>query len=705
MFEGIAEMSLEREKNAACDINKEENSEEKNRGKNVPGGDRIVRTSHEGRRDFEEGGFWDFDRPKKKVYKKPEFSSESLGVAPVERVNIESGAVHEGEAIPKKGGAVAEAGGADSAVKAEVKADAEIKPNATIKSDVENKADEVPVIEDRCAPVFPLIGSGEKSKSGGSRVVRTVDGERAVPAYSYGSYSRRSVVSRTAQANAAKKQAQAKAVRKSQPREKQADIVYSPGGAFINKITVKEWVTDTDFYSRFAEDVEKSRNRVSRYPYTVDLPEVKFFSYVPQYAHMNRSQIEYYDWVKDCVSHGKYPMCDLSYLQLYVYELINLGGDENYADLITSILIEYRGKFMNKYPLFTGNLCEWLADYCMIRGLNAPSRLIPFLPEIVARSQIKEFYLDGIFHEYKNDEAKLYRTLAEVFIYSMSDYDYRSSRYYEGNKAAYDELIPGAVAAVLKSQLEDRRGIFGFGRIYRIVRDTYVGAVASIKTKKRMELELASCIRLESTRDILTKVIKYAENKVRQMYSLKSKLSAKLTDVRDIEVIDGYFAPMIAKAGVKVKVSAEDRFMPEGYMKNYEAEATGFDLSAAEAIERDSWVNTERLVLSEADVDSAKVEEAGGSVEAYGEEKAACDAVAGETLGGSKADDIIIGAVKAALGGKFRQYARECGVYEGELVDRVNSVFIDEIGDILIDGGGVIEDYREDALAWVERNE
>ena len=70
------------------------------------------------------------------------------------------------------------------------------------------------------------------------------------------------------------------------------------------------------------------------------------------------------------------------------------------------------------------------------------------------------------------------------------------------------------------------------------------------------------------------------------------------------------------------------------------------------------------------------------------------------------ADDIITGGVASALRGRFREYCRENGLYDGEAADRINTLFLDIIGDILLedpgDGYRIIEDYREDAENWLQ---
>ena len=71
----------------------------------------------------------------------------------------------------------------------------------------------------------------------------------------------------------------------------------------------------------------------------------------------------------------------------------------------------------------------------------------------------------------------------------------------------------------------------------------------------------------------------------------------------------------------------------------------------------------------------------------------------------TEADDEIRQAIRAALLGEFRLYCRRNNLYEGEAADRVNNIFLEEIGDIILENTGsgfeLIEDYREDVENWL----
>lgn len=630
--------------------------------------DRVSRTAEEPGRQDPADSFWDLGKPKPKVYAKPDFAGHSLTVTDVAGADPES----------------AEPVRTASAEKIMPRTEFEAKYGAD---------------------------TGSRSSGNSGRVVNTVDGYRSVPTSDYRRRTVKGHHTQQASRETAKK-------RVMNPGDSLVHS-YAPGGLLIDKIDVRRWESEVEFYGRFASDAALSHAALPvNSPDTAITPE-PFFSYVPQYAHMTAKQVESYRWIRENIRRGRTPSCDLPYLLLYIYEIINLPDiipPEEGVKLLCGIWLGYRGT----HPRLDSLLCEWFADYCMIHAQPMPPQLLPILREIVPKAQFKEFYLnlgeEGL--------AEIGRILIEV----SADYDFRLSRYYQPNRDAYEEQIPKAVSAAVQGQLAGRRGVFAFDRTYKMTRDSYCGAIVSSGIKRRIDLEFRSFTRRADSRDQVTALVKYAENRLRQVLGIKAKLGADGVSAEDTAVIDAFFAPMISEK--KQKRPAEDAYMPADYMKNYESEDSGFDFSAAAAIERESWVNTSRLTgdefhesipIPEYDPDEVPVAEGEISADSAAAETAFQESapllpeislsVSPENTAepmneANGSDDAGIRAgLRAALDGKFRAWCRENGLYEGEIADRINTVFLDEIGDVVLEDGGsgfiLIEDYREDVEQWL----
>ena len=509
-------------------------------------------------------------------------------------------------------------------------------------------------------------------------------------------------------------------------------VIETPSGALIKKITVMPWISENTFYARFARDAEKCYGELPAVPYTESIRRVGYTSFVPQYAHMTAAQLENYRWIRENIRNGVCPDCDMSYILLFIYEVINLTGGVIEPERGQRLLLEVWRGYRGRYAGLDGWMCEWYIDYCItnsVKPLTADpnSGAEELIAAVLPNTQFKEYYFDELLSAGKFYSAALalYRT--------SSDYSYKSARYYKDNAEAYDRHIIAALAAVLEEEMRSERGLFDMDRRYKLIRDGFIGAVASSAVKKRIELEFCSFTRKAESREMVTCLVKYTENRLRAVLGIKAKLGVKdgAVSAADMSVIDSYFAPMMP-APVK-KLSAEDRYMPADYLKNYEAEQSGFDLDSAAAIERESWSNTARLVddvtdnSADSQADAEEMPE--GGIPASSPEQVPPDdaeAIPGEITFASAeytspengkesgiphpaeetaADGTLIHAVEAALAGGdgFKKYAKEVGIFEGELSDRVNRVFLEEIGDVLIEDNKLIEDYREDAEEWIKR--
>jgi len=247
-----------------------------------------------------------------------------------------------------------------------------------------------------------------------------------------------------------------------------------------------------------------------------------------------------------------------------------------------------------------------------------------------------------------------------------------------------------------------------------------------------------SCIRSPDTRRFVTGVVKYAENKLRARLKIRSKLNANEIGVEDKLLVDRYFGP--EEVSASRGVSAEE---PE-YLKQYEAETTGFDFSAAHRIEADSWRNTSRLtgealeipVMEEdglPDTEEMWVEGSLGTDALWPDRLTVPETASSETaaeptdlrergMAGSREDcsaedspteaaavpeqahSVEKEAVAALLAGQYTAFCRERGLFPGRMAEQINEIFLELVGDILVEADGsrfqLIEDYREDAAAW-----
>lgn len=508
-------------------------------------------------------------------------------------------------------------------------------------------------------------------------------------------------------------------------------------GWLIRSITVRRWINDFSFYAVFSRDAAISHNKQG-----VPVPPAPYHSFIPQYSQMDSRQIAFYLWFRDNARAGQYLEADFPYIILYIFEIINLPDLIPPTFGIEQICLLW-AHYRQTYPKLDTFLCEWVPDYAMIHGVPLPGCVEPFLPEIVRKAQFKEFFLDNMCPPGGRLSHRALEVLAGVLLETYSDYDYKKSRYYTGgNREPYDRCIREALTAVLEKAYADERGMFALDRTYRLTRDSFCGAIIHTESKRRIDVAFNSCIRSPDTRRFVTGVVKYAENRLRYRLKIKSKLNANEISPEDRALVDAYFGP--DEVPVKKKAAVEE----EAYLKLYEAETTGFDFSAAHQIEAASWVNTSRLTgeealeipfaapetepytpdeeiplegelgMAETPENSAgektePVEKPDFSLETIPESassdtddtRTTDDPFAEVTaLPAGEKHSLEKEAVAALLTGQYSSFCRDNGLFPGRMAEQINEIFLELVGDILIEADGnryqLIEDYREDAETW-----
>ena len=460
--------------------------------------------------------------------------------------------------------------------------------------------------------------------------------------------------------------------------EKNAPVFseYSDFSPFLFKVKVVNWKSSYDYYEFFCKQAAALHKK-----HGADCPEVApvpFFSYVAQYSQLNRRQLEWYLWWRECVRNGKYLKTDVSYINLFVFELINLGNtiDTRHAlDLLLGLWQHYK----EDYPQLNSTLGEWICDYSLIHNLPVSFPDPRIGSELSAISSLPEAFYNFDIHDKK--------IFAKLLLSSCCSHNYRKSKFYKDeNKAIYDQYIPEAVCHLLEKV--DLSAIPKKLPKKVVTRMAYTGALCSYKTRKHIEIEYVSLCDSQELKTRLGDIVKYAENKVRAYLGIRSKLGVREIDPFAASILDEFFNHRLSTVnGVKI---------PE-YEKLYDTAENGFSLESALDIEKQSWNITERLVdaFEEEKDDSSPLSiiskesppiivECGSEQEMFITRIARYSDFFDYVLTERSTEQLI--------------FARKNGLLPEAIVDGINEAAVDCFGDILIeesDGGyRIIEEYR-----------
>ena len=467
----------------------------------------------------------------------------------------------------------------------------------------------------------------------------------------------------------------------------------------LSSATIRSRPVDSA-YSHFSRDVAQS-HRSSPVKQFASLSPVPFQSYIPQFSHMNSQQIEFYRAWREEVRKGLFPAADLPYIILYIYEVINLPDlipPQQGVRILSSLWLAYRGT----YPRLDGFLGEWMADYCLIHELPLPKSLLPFIPSIVPKSQFKEFYIHPLLLLAKNGEKENISLLGRAIAETLSDYDYTQSKCYMPNKAFYDSELPYLVGAFIVKAIADSAAPLSLDRFYSITRESYSGAMVAPGIRMRIDLSFLSFTRRAESRQVITSAVKECENRLRSVLGIKSKLKTEPLQA-------GIQACLYETLNTIYPLTGDPKQKEPEYMEYYEPESSGYDYELAAELEQSSWTNTERLTgedLTSNDPECGAADENPEGAVSSGDfifetGKAVCTE-------NSDADITTKGAIRAALDSEFSLYCRENGLNEGNMADTVNSLFLDILGDVIIepDPAGIsynlVEDYRKEIEEWLQ---
>ena len=329
---------------------------------------------------------------------------------------------------------------------------------------------------------------------------------------------------------------------------------------------------------------------------------------------------------------------------------------------------------------------RWISDYSLFYELPAPTENSKWL--IDHATTLKEYFVivPG------NDSEGW----AHAFLSYCCSYDYKTSKFAKEDENAqlYDTHVVAALAECIEHLSKNGEILSGlmFGDCSLSLK-CFDGAVCCSDSKYDMTVEYCSFSRSHELRFLIGDIVKYVENKIRAHISVKSRLTiySLPNDLRDI--IDEYFARALPTPRKTAKTPARQE-----YDVLYDLPKNKLDLKKALEIERSSWETTKELVEAFDYKDD-------------NEPQNICDIFCADIPDEANSSDecslkdvlgiYLDGVVALAQGNTtiLRELAVSTGKSIDNIVDSINEIAVDVIGDILIDDNDgeicIIEDYTD----------
>jgi len=457
---------------------------------------------------------------------------------------------------------------------------------------------------------------------------------------------------------------------------------YYPENSLLHKVTIRKRKCEYELYSQFYADALKYREQSGR-----ECEYVPYYSYVPQYDQLSDAQRNYYLWWRENFENNVLIKTDQSYVLLYIFELLNIGGLKD--PIRTQMrLCDVWSAYHVDFSAISAKLAMWICDFSLLYKLPTPSNTPHGIGKHVV--SLKEFYLNMP----KGD----FEVCARSLIKYGTEYDYRTSKFAKGeNLKLFDRYVFGAVEVAVR--FYSKNGVMLSelaSEDSKLIRNAFEGALCTSSMRYELEVKYCSFSRSNELRYLMADIVKYAENKIRAYIGVKSKLTVYSVSLELQKAIDAYFESELFCIPKKLSKKEEKH----EYDVLYDLPRKEFSINDAKNIESLSWSVTEDLI-SAFEMDEVRSTENTDRDPMSMQNKA-------ENTPYDSGDGILsklgeygafVQAVKNKDPNACRSIATKLNKLEDAIVDAINEIAVEVIGDILIeDGDGgyeILECYLE----------
>lgn len=451
-------------------------------------------------------------------------------------------------------------------------------------------------------------------------------------------------------------------------------------------------------------------------------PFVPFMSYWPTYGVMNEPQRKWYMYWRTEVRQGRFPDTDLSYLFVHIYELINGIGwqepEEGY-DQLKELWINYR----ERLPQLDVYMQEWIIDYDLVHELNVSLSEMVELSSGYLPPEILDMELQRLLSSNISD-------ISLKLLQRYYDYDITLSKFYrDGGMKVLEQYIPRVMVLVDSYLLRTRKaGIldqFELNHERTIERTLFRKAVYDESIYgKSVRMTYVPIGEHADFVQFVTRVFRCTENKCRELLGFRGRLRGKTLEPELANVIERYldkaFAieqmPVVEQPIVRIdaeklaSLQQESEYVRRALMieenHNSEDEDANNVSSLPTTVIQNSTEEAESAKQSnqpEVDVEGALNTDGGlgsGNTELLTlqwEADFSADLDEEWIQFSEMLSQQHVKAIHALLGinpdTELMRVAEQYGTMPALLLDEINDMAMETIGDLLTEGDRMVSDY------------
>lgn len=278
---------------------------------------------------------------------------------------------------------------------------------------------------------------------------------------------------------------------------------------------------------------------------------VPFMSYWPTYGVMSESQRSWYFYWRTEVRAERYPDTDLSYLFVHIYELINGIGwqDPEWGyEQLKRLWVNYRERF----PQLDVYMQDWLVDYGFVHQVHISLTEIMEITSGFLPMEISDMELHRLL---TSDMSKLSLKLLSRYY----EYDITLNKFYrDQGQSALERYIP-QVMVVMESYLQRTRGIGLIDHLQltkeKSIQRTLFRKAVYDDTLYGNSIDLTFVPVGESVPfcSLVTRIFRCTENKLRELLGFRGRLRGKTLDTEFAQVIERYLDKVFAAEQEELK--------------------------------------------------------------------------------------------------------------------------------------------------------
>lgn len=279
--------------------------------------------------------------------------------------------------------------------------------------------------------------------------------------------------------------------------------------------------TDKDIFyygysskSKFIKDMRRFAEKTGK-----KVPFVPFMTYMPTYDNMEQSQKAWYFYWRTEVRNENYIDTDLSYIFVYIYELLNGIGWNEAKEGYDKLMVLWM-KYRERYPKLDHYLFTWTFDFARQHDLEY---IEPNLNDVQLPYQqsIKDILVD------KHSEDRPLK-LSFALVDSLCDYSLTGSKFYkDGHQLLMQEAIPRVISLVDASLLKKKnRGILSLYGPNRTRKQEYYLFQSAIcpDANKKIDISVKAYTSSQKLRAYINEIVRFSENTLRAIYGCRGRL-------------------------------------------------------------------------------------------------------------------------------------------------------------------------------------